>query len=421
MTTTRRRGDRTPALDERRIATEWAGASEGAVESLLASAREAGGPVWGPDGDRATFLWRVPAGEDPDAPVHLFVNRVTDKDRHELGMMRRVPGTRLLVRTLELSPTLRASYGFAAGRDARRRGGPRTGPAPTRLDPLNPLPPVARDDGGQGLSVLRGPLSPPQEEWEQRDARPVLRGMVLDERLPLDAGPAGRPLRDCVLYLPSPDDAAGPVPLLVLFDAEDWFGRMSLPRALEHAVSAGRIPPVAVLGVANPGRGTRVASLGANDAFLASVAGRATSWAETVAASRGVLLAGRGGRFLAGQSLGGLSALRAAITGEGGYGGVIAQSPSVWWTPDGRSTPADLGSREVDWITAEAARRALPDRPAKVRIQVGCREGLMLPRAHAADQTLRGRGVDSTVSVYDGGHDLAWWRGGLIDALAELV
>lgn len=420
MTTTRR-ADGLRTLDEHRIATEWASASDHAVASLLDSARAAGGPMWASDGTRATFLWRAPAGADPAAPVHLHVNGVTDEDRHADDVMTRVPGTPLHVRTLDLSPTLRASYGFTVGRGARVRRGHRTGPAPTLLDPLNPLPPVVRDDGGQGLSIVRGPLSPPQPEWESPGVPAVLRGMVVDERLPLDAGPAGRPLRDCVLYLPAADDVSDPVPLLVLFDAEDWFGRMSLPRALEAAVSAGRMPPVAILGVANPGRGTRVASLGANDAFLASVAGRATAWAESVAASRGILLAGRGGRILAGQSLGGLSALRAAITGEGGYGAVIAQSPSVWWTPDGRSTPADLTTRPVDWITAEAARLPLPDRPSRVRIQIGCREGLMLPRAHIAGSVLAGRGVDARVDVFDGGHDLAWWRGGLLDALEELV
>ncbi len=256
MTTTRR-ADGMRTLDEHRIATEWAGASDRAIASILASARAAGGPMWAPDGTRATFLWRAPAGADPAAPVHLHVNRVTDKDRHADGVMAHVPGTPLHVRTLDLSPTLRASYGFTVGRGTRVQRGPRTGPAPTLLDPLNPLPPVVRDDGGQGLSVVRGPLSPPQPEWESPGVPAVLRGMVVDERLPLDAGPAGRPLRDCVLYLPAADDVSDLVPLLVLFDAEDWFGRMSLPRALEAAVSAGRMPPVAVLGVANPGRGMR--------------------------------------------------------------------------------------------------------------------------------------------------------------------
>lgn len=369
-----------------------------------------GTPIWDPDGNRATFCWRNPGGiiAPGTEPVHLRINRISDKANWDLGFMQAIPGTDIWVRTLDLSPTLLASYSFAPA--GQQPGPPRHNHYPNLIDPHSSRPPLIQAEGGHGLSLLGGSLSPRQAEWRQPTP---LRGSSSLENLPLALGDATAPVRPCHLYLPP---TRQPVALLTLFDAEIWFPHLNLPQALENAVAAGRIPPVAVLGIGNLGQADRIRALGANPDFLAAVAGVATTWAEQQAAAAGTRLRGRAGRVIAGQSLGGLSALLAAHLHAADYGTAICQSPSLWWTPDGASTPRDLGSHSLDWICEQSLHR--PARSTRVHLDVGLREGLTLPRTHQLNQLLQAKGWDSRINTYDGGHDFAWWRGALIDQLA---
>ena len=86
------------------------------------------------DGLRTTFGWRDIGG---NVPMHLNMNRVTDKENYDPGLMMQVPGTDIHVRTRELFPTHTASYGF---QPATEEGERPTGPTshdnyPTYLDP----------------------------------------------------------------------------------------------------------------------------------------------------------------------------------------------------------------------------------------------------------------------------------------------
>lgn len=414
---------------EEELLKRYTDADSPTLERFWDKIRSLGTPLREPGTHRVTFLWRHRPGKitSGTAPVHLHINRVTDKDNHHAGLMAGIPGTDIWVRTLDLSPTLRASYGFniSTAGEPTRQGPPPHDHYPTLLDPLNPAPALlTADEAGHGLSLFTGTFSPPQPEWNPAETTAGPRGEVSSAELGLGVSAGNAPLRRCRLYLPPPTTAqpaptGHQLPLLTLFDAETWFGRLNLPRALDRAVNLGRIPPLAVLGVDNLGREDRIACLGANGHFLASVAGTATDWATQQAATHGHRLAGRGGRIIAGQSLGGLSALLAAHQLPDSYATAICQSASLWWTPDGASTPRDFGRRSADWITEESALR--PPQKTRIRLDIGLREALTLPRTHQLDQTLRARGWDSRVTAYDGGHDFAWWRGALIDRLEEAL
>lgn len=413
---------------EEELLKRYTNANSTTLERFWDEIRGRGTPLREPGTHRVTFLWRHRPGKiSPEtAPVHLHINRVTDKDNHHAGFMTGIPGTDIWVRTLDLSPTLRASYGFTASPTGKRlrQGPPRHNHYPTRRDPLNPTPAlVTVDETGHGLSLFTGAFSPPQPEWEPAATTAGPRGEVVSAELGLRVSEGEVPPRRCRLYLPPAPTCSEPaphhLPLLTLFDAETWFDRLDLPCALRRAVTLGRIPPLAVLGVDNLGREDRIACLGANSRFLESVSTTATDWAGQQIATRGHRLAGHSGRIIAGQSLGGLSALLAAHILPGSYATAICQSPSLWWTPDGNSTPRDFGRRSADWITEESALR--PPQKTRVRLDIGLREALTLPRTHQLDQTLRARGWDSRVTAYDGGHDFAWWRGALIDRLEEAL
>ncbi|MCP3424545.1 alpha/beta hydrolase-fold protein [Rothia sp. AR01] len=408
-------------LDEESLLARYRDAEPADLQRWWSWVERRGTPLIDPASGLSTFLWRAPhAADAPEGleAVHVHVNRVTDKERHADGLMRHVPGTDLWVRSLPLEAGLRASYGFKFPRaDAAPPSGPPSFDSyDTRLDPWNPLPPLA-DRGGHGLSVYRGPAAPPQPEWESGARQPV-RGRILHEVRALPRDAARDVVRGHWLYLPDPAAVpeAEPLPLLTLFDAETWFGSAGLPAALEAAVEAGRLRPLAVLAVSNTARLDRIECLGANSEFLREVAGEATAWATRRAAEAGFALAGRESRVVAGQSLGGLSALIAALELPGHYGHALAHSPSMWWTPDGASTPRDMGRRTgEDWVTDRF--RAAPAGDVRVQLAVGDREGLTLPRLDILRGVLLERGWNAVSATYGGGHDVAWWRGALLDGL----
>ena len=367
-----------------------------------------GTPLRSADGVHTTFLWRdTGAG----VPMHVHINRVTDKANYDLGRMQQVPGTDIHVCTLELAPTHRASYGFqpALAPGEYPQGPPPHDSYPACRDPFNAQ--VLAGEGEYGLSVVSGPASPGQAEWEA--AAVDSPGPVITEDIYL--GGAERPLWFHLPGNPGPE----PLPLLTLFDAEAWFPRLHLPAALDTAQAAGTLPPLAVLGIANVDRPDRVRCLSANADFLAEVAATGAAWAQVQAAARGVQLGDAGRRIIAGQSLGGLSALVAVLNQPGAYAHAIAHSPSLWWEPGVKRSPADLGARPVDWVTERFG--GAPISGTTVHLGVGLREGRMLPGAHLLEQTMRHRGWDVELNVYDGGHDLAWWRGALLDDLTRIL
>lgn len=391
-----------------------------------------GTPLVDPDSDRRTFVWRPPEGVTvpDDAVVHLHVNRLTDKDHHERGIMSRVAGTDAWVLTLSVPETIRASYGFTIRypTEATTHRPPKHNHYDTFLDPHSSLAPLVDDGEFRGLSVLAGRLAPPLPEWETPDhslAEHELRGTVdqADLSLELDtATPPSAPHRRCFLYLPNPAETSEPVPLLTVFDAESWFTRLNLPAALEFARRTRGLPPVAVLGLTAADIPDRKATLGANPTFLRSVATAATEWAEEMAEGRGISLASPERRIVAGQSLGGLSVLCAARDLGEHYGHAISQSPSMWWTPDGASTPRDLGSCITPWVTGSFP--ASPEhgrRQPTIHLDVGLRESLTVPHLHGLAMQLEAAGWPHALHVYDGGHDNAWWRASLLDRLAEIL
>ncbi|KAA9394965.1 esterase family protein [Kocuria coralli] len=299
----------------------------------------------------------------------------------------------------------------------------------TFWDPRNPDPPLRRQ-GPHGTSIHTGSQAPPQPEWRtgrgplERHVGERLEGRIVEDSLEV---PRGSGPRRHLLYLPAPDAqeqsvSTSGLPLLVLFDAEVWFDELGLPHALEAAVRAGRLPPLAVLGLTTSGRADRFRSLGANSAFLAGVAETSIPWAERAAVAQGILLAGRDRRILAGQSLGGLSALVGALELPDAFGAALAHSASLWWEhqeagPEGFMPAPPRFDREPgnNWITARF--REASARDVRIRLEVGTREGPAAAHNRALHRVLLECGWESEQHLYEGGHDWACWRGCLIDGL----
>lgn len=393
---------------------------------------------------RFRYRHEMRSGETPPERVHLGMNRITDKEHAARGWMHPEQGADgpggatdwTLV--LALPRALRASYGFvplAAGEEVPQ-GPPPEGRFRTRWDQWAPTAPLRFDGSGGGLSVFAGPDAPDQSLWGEAcgTAEPSPSGQVLwfaralaEEAVISDRAEiseAARRERQLALWLPAGQNfGTGRVPLLVIYDAEEWFGDLGLPQALDRAAAQGVLPPIAVLGICNVDRADRRQLLAADEDALHALVDEVLPWVRDEAEQSGVALAGPESTVLAGSSMGGLTALRAVGLHPEHFTAVSVCSPSMWWTPDPAAGPQDLlrerAAGEGDWITDRLTEtRGVT---ARMAISVGLHEGVLGERVAVLEEALRGRGVDVAARTYDGGHDYACWRGQLIEDLREFL
>ncbi len=364
-------------------------------------------------GDEATrevtFLWR---SSESLQGVYLRLNRVTDKDNVARGMLEHLPGTDVWFLTLRVPATYCGSYTFTEippGVSEQQLAliGGRNTPFASQPDALNTAAAI-RVHGGSYESVLRLDKAPEQPEWCNSQALPA--GAV-HTRYSVLAGHERR-LR---LYLPDVPPTT-PLGLLVLPDAEAWFDNLGVLQAMDAAVRSGRINPFAVLGVDNRDQNDRAAILGGNTVLIDELAHRIIP--EVLAEHADRAWSGRERTVLSGQSLGGVTALMAALRAPDTFGAVFSHSPSMWWMPDGSRRPFMFSEHDTSWVS-EYVMEA-PPVGVQLRLCVGSLEGATVPHVEQLHQRLLSAGADSSLVMYTGGHDFAWWRGALIDGLAAL-
>jgi Enterochelin esterase and related enzymes len=197
----------------------------------------------------------------------------------------------------------------------------------------------------------------------------------------------------------SPNDpASSATPLLVLFDGDMWARRLRLGDALDRAIASSLLPPLHVAMLDSLDVGTRWRTLGVPgghvDVVLDGLLPRIRACYPVSAEGTGTIVAG--------QSLGGLSALWTLALGEGMVGHAIAQSPALW-----RFDVAEPLLAERRWIGAD--------------IQAGAYEAETLALSTGLVTTLKGAGRRARLAVTCGGHDWAWWRISLLDSLADIL
>ncbi len=123
------------------------------------------------------------------------------------------------------------------------------------------------------------------------------------------------------LYLPDVP-VVQPLGLLVLTDGEIWFDHLGVSAAIDAAIRSGRIAPVAVLGIDNINAGERVAILGGRRELVLDIAERLLPTLRAKYPER--RWADRTQTVLAGQSLGGVTALMAARHAPESFGLVLS-------------------------------------------------------------------------------------------------
>ncbi len=120
---------------------------------------------------------------------------------------------------------------------------------------------------------------------------------------------------------------------------------------------------------------------------------------------------------VAGQSLGGLSALYAALEFPELVSRVACRSGSFWWAPGAGDLPDPLGGA-VGGAVAERLRRGADLSRLRCAFDVGEHETRMLPHCELTESLTERAGATVRVSRSASDHDRAGWRHALLRDVA---
>jgi enterochelin esterase family protein len=326
-----------------------------------------------PDGDGWTtlFLWRGSDAASIDfeswsGPVAL----------------RRFGDTDCWYAEVRMPARLRVTYQFRVGEAAY-------------ADPFNPV------GAGGDRSIAATPDAPAQPHWPAVGTDGVLplprtRIRWASERL------GGR--RTVRVH-----PAGGGGPVVLLLDGDDWLYLHPAMTAFDSAVANGEMPPVTLV------------FLPAKDREAEYVC-RPELW-EAVRDELLPLVAESGvcadldRLVVAGQSLGGLSAVYAALEFPELVSRVACQSGSFWWTSDAMGAADPLGGPVGGAIAARLRER--PDLTGlRVAFDVGQHETRMLPHCESVETLAEQAGATARVSRSASGHDRVGWRHALVRDVA---
>ncbi|MFT3855487.1 MAG: DUF3327 domain-containing protein [Ilumatobacteraceae bacterium] len=364
-----------------------------------------------------TFLWRGRRVDTatPDDDVYVLVNRLTRRDALDDSRMSHVPGTDVWWRSWAMRDDWRATYQFAPRRrpdglpvdTAASRHGTAAGPwrvagtgavdadadvavSHATIDPGNPRTLPSRW-GGPPMSLVALDVAVHDDVWDAADAHPQLHEVT---------GPDGRPRR---VWCRAPE-ATG-CRLLVVLDGQFWGPLHGLGGAVAELERRGEARPTVVVMVDSVDDDVRRHEYDGGTATPDWLAGTVVEWAR----QRWSIGDGPEHVTIAGQSLGGLTAIAAGHHRPDVFGSVAAQSPSLWW-PAGSEFDVEAGAIVRD-IARGGRRSTYHD------LAVGLQEPVLLPWARHLRDVLAAAQMPHTYREVNGGHDFAWWRDVLVSAL----
>ncbi|RPK54202.1 Enterochelin esterase [Streptomyces sp. ADI96-02] len=262
-------------------------------------------------------------------------------------------------------------------------------------DPFNPA------GAGGDRSVAATPDAPAQPHWP---------GLGPDEVLPLPRTRirwASERLGGRRTVRVHPVGGGGPVVLLL--DGDDWLHLHPAMTAFDAAHAAGEMPPVTLVFLPSK---DREAEFGCRPELWEAVRDELLP----LVAKSGVP-ADPERMVVAGQSLGGLSALYAALEFPGLVSRVACQSGSFWWAPGAVDLPDPLGGA-LGGAVAERLRRSPDLSGLRCAFDVGEHETRMLPHCELTETLTEQAGAAVRVSRSASGHDRAGWRQALLTDVA---
>lgn len=395
----------------------------GALEVFWRGVAAAGAPLIEPDEDGlstgaalVTFLWR---GDREGERVGVITQLAPRLCGTGAAPLRHLEGSDVWYATFHAPRDVRTTYwlSVAAGDSGvqQSRDAPETDAALAwivdsrnwRRDPLNPCATADRPPGS-----LLALADAPAPRWSApRPGTPA--GTLAPHTIPSEI--LGNERSGWVYTPPGFDRAAGPYDLLLLLDG--WAYATCVPTAaiLDNLIGAGLLPPTVALLIGNPNAEARQRELGCHDPFVAFVADELVPWVR-----RDYAAAAEPERcVVGGSSRGGLAAAFVGLRRPDLFGGVLCQSGSFWFAPDGEVEP--------EWLARQFA--AEPRKPLRFHLEVGLLEvgeegggvPTMLTVSRHLRDVLRARGYAVDYREFSGGHDYSCWEVTLPDALLALL
>ncbi|MFE5845215.1 alpha/beta hydrolase-fold protein [Streptomyces niveus] len=349
---------------------EFGLSGEPGTDAFWAAARTPASVPADGGGWRTLFLWRgSPASIDFES-------------WSEPTPLRRWADTDCWYAEVPMPARLRVTYQLVAGDTAY-------------ADPFNPV------GAGGDRSIAATPDAPDQPHWPAVGAEDVL--PLPRTRLRWNSERLGG--RRTVRVHP----AGGGGPVILLLDGDDWLYLHPAMTAFDSAVAAGDLPPVTLVFL--PAK-DREAEFGCRPELweavrdelrpLVAESGVPADWDRLV---------------VAGQSLGGLSAMYAALEFPELVSRIACQSPSFWWAPGATAWADPLGG-PVGGAIAALLREHSELSALRCAFDVGEHETRMLPHCAQTESLTERAGATVRVSRSPSGHDRAGWRHALLRDVA---
>jgi enterochelin esterase-like enzyme len=329
------------------------------------------------DNNIVTFIWR---GRKPPVLVGDFTGW---DDENPAIMVKSEPG----VWTYQFNVLSDAyiEYGF------QKQG-------ESILDPLNPR------QTTNGIGGYNNYFSMPEYKPTNlaRKIRNISHGTITKYNNPTEYIIPGRK-RSIHLYRPPTNK---PVPLLVVWDGQDYLNRIHLNYIVDNLISQGRIRPLALAFVDNGGQEIRTIEYACNDATLVFLMTEVIPLAKkelnlidinAVPGAFGIL----------GSSMGGLMALYAGVRIPQVFGHVLCQSGAFSW-----------GS--FDMVVFDLVQKG-EMLPLRIWMDVGMYDlAGLLDSNRRMQAVLNRQGYPITYREYPGGHNYPAWKDDIWQGLEAL-
>lgn len=373
---------------------------------------------------RVDFFWRDPKGVDSDiAKVQLMFHSVSSEPPREVCFLKRVSETDVFHGYLIVQANWRASYRFiplTSEQLAQKHSDTRFSLQGSQYDwtahtsytdPYNHRPDICSPSlpAGSPFHGLDAGYELGWEEWDRGELLPVSVHTLTWSSTWL----GNERIVEC---FETGTTDLNQKPVVTLLDGGCWSRASGLPDVLNFLTQCKLLSPAVYIMVGSVGQVERQQEFSADDdfwlAFFEELVPKLELEFGLPPLAHNMLVAG--------QELGGLSALQAGLYWPQYITKVISLSGAFWW-PDKRRDPlakADIHSdRLMDKVLASRSSLA----HLNVYFAAGEGERTLLPHNEEMAYVLQRKQSNVLYENYAGGHDWLSWRSSLIRGLSALL
>lgn len=383
------------------------------------------------------FLWRDPQGTEQRSTTYqvlIDINGITDHHSYQPESLSRVKGTDVWYWSTLLDKNWHGSYSLipissenlppAFENAQQQRQWWCSVYTKAIADPLNKLK-IFTHKPSLSFSALHMPHAPKQIAWhkiQQLASSPFLLNW---QSLQLGNN------RRVWLYQTSEQETRSEIkskgnnqsldssrPLIILLDGQIWAESMPVFAALDLLTKQNQLPSAIWLFIDVINSTFRQQELPCNRQFWSAVQTELLPLIQHY-----VQFSDKPEHtVIVGQSYGGLSALYAGLFWPERFGCVVSQSGSFWWPHTemvNSVTPPD--SMKMGWLTQHVIKQGKCRHPLKIFQEAGRYEPDILYVNEQMKVALEKAGHCVNYHVFNGGHDVLCWRGGLIEGLCWVL